>query len=344
MHEPRRFVAASGSVHLREQPLRDGDALDFSESVTDLGEGRELRHPAVAVDGMDVVGGGGTAPNRLARGPQSGKPYFLSAAPTGSARTPCTTPELYRDKAEVEEWKAKDPIPAPGRASKKAGRSTPTTRAASTRQVAGEIEEAVAFAEAGAWEPVEDLTRYVAPEPGAARARHPADRQRRDQLPRGDERSHPQGAAARHAGLPDGRGRRPLWRLLCGQQGPASGVRTRANPRHAAVGVRLHRRGIGAALGGMRPIVEIMTVNFSLLALDQILNNAATMLHMSGSQFNVPLVIRMATGAGRQLAAQHSHSLEGWYAHIPGIKVLAPATLEDARGMLSRRCRILTRC
>jgi pyruvate dehydrogenase E1 component beta subunit len=92
--------------------------------------------------------------------------------------------------------------------------------------------------------------------------------------------------------------------------------------------------GIGAALGGMRPIVEIMTVNFSLLALDQIMNNAATLQHMSGGQLRVPLVIRMTTGAGRQLAAQHSHSLEGWYAHIPGIKVVTPATIEDARGML----------
>jgi 2-oxoisovalerate dehydrogenase E1 component len=92
--------------------------------------------------------------------------------------------------------------------------------------------------------------------------------------------------------------------------------------------------GIGAAMAGMRPIVELMTVNFSLLALDQILNTAATVRHMSGNQFGVPLVIRMATGAGRQVAAQHSHSLEGWYAHIPGIKVLAPATVEDARGML----------
>jgi pyruvate/2-oxoglutarate/acetoin dehydrogenase E1 component len=92
--------------------------------------------------------------------------------------------------------------------------------------------------------------------------------------------------------------------------------------------------GIGAAMGGMRPIVEIMTVNFSLLAADQILNNAATILHMSGGQFNIPLVIRMATGGGRQVAAQHSHSLEGWYAHIPGIKVVTPATIEDARGML----------
>jgi pyruvate dehydrogenase E1 component beta subunit len=93
--------------------------------------------------------------------------------------------------------------------------------------------------------------------------------------------------------------------------------------------------GVGAALGGMRPIVEIMTVNFSLLALDQIVNNAATILHMSGGQFNVPLVIRMTTGAGRQLAAQHSHSLESWYAHVPGLKVLAPSTVTDFRHMLA---------
>jgi pyruvate dehydrogenase E1 component beta subunit len=92
--------------------------------------------------------------------------------------------------------------------------------------------------------------------------------------------------------------------------------------------------GIGAAIAGVRPIVEIMTVNFSLLALDQIVNNAATIPHMSGGQFAVPLIIRIATGGGRRVAAQHSHSLEGWYAHIPGLRVLAPATVEDARWML----------
>ena len=92
---------------------------------------------------------------------------------------------------------------------------------------------------------------------------------------------------------------------------------------------------IGAALAGLRPLLEIMTCNFSLLALDQIMNNAATLSHMSGGQFAVPLVIRMATGGGRQLAAQHSHSLEGWFAHIPGLKVAVPATVEDARHMLA---------
>jgi len=93
--------------------------------------------------------------------------------------------------------------------------------------------------------------------------------------------------------------------------------------------------GIGAAMAGMRPIVEVMTVNFSLLALDQIVNNAATIPHMSGGQFAVPIVIRMATGAGKQLAAQHSHSLEGWFAHVPGLRILTPATIEDARHMLA---------
>ena len=92
---------------------------------------------------------------------------------------------------------------------------------------------------------------------------------------------------------------------------------------------------IGAAMAGLRPLLEIMTCNFSLLALDQIMNNAATLPHMTGGQFAVPLVIRMATGGGRQLAAQHSHSLEGWYAHIPGLKVAVPGTVEDARHMLA---------
>jgi len=92
--------------------------------------------------------------------------------------------------------------------------------------------------------------------------------------------------------------------------------------------------GIGAAIGGMRPIVEVMTINFSLLALDQIVNTAATLRHMSGGQLSVPIVIRMASGGGRGLAAQHSHSFEGWYAHVPGLKVATPATVADAKGLL----------
>lgn len=93
--------------------------------------------------------------------------------------------------------------------------------------------------------------------------------------------------------------------------------------------------GIGAAIAGMKPIVEVMTVNFGLLAIDQIVNNAATLLHMSGGQINVPVVIRMGCGIGRQLAAQHSHSWEPLFAHIPGLVVLSAGTHEDARYMLA---------
>lgn len=116
---------------------------------------------------------------------------------------------------------------------------------------------------------------------------------------------------------------------LLGEFGPE---RVRDTPLAESV---IAGAGVGAAMAGLRPIVELMTCNFSLLALDQIVNNAATIPHMSGGQFAVPLVIRMATGGGRQLAAQHSHSLEGWYAHIPGLRVLAPGTVEDARFMLA---------
>ncbi|MEE9324234.1 MAG: alpha-ketoacid dehydrogenase subunit beta [Dehalococcoidia bacterium] len=91
--------------------------------------------------------------------------------------------------------------------------------------------------------------------------------------------------------------------------------------------------GIGAAMGGVRPVVEIMTINFSLLAMDQIVNNAAKLFYMSGGQVRVPLVIRTVSGGGSQLAASHSQSLEGWFAHVPGLKVVAPATPYDALGL-----------
>jgi pyruvate dehydrogenase E1 component beta subunit len=97
--------------------------------------------------------------------------------------------------------------------------------------------------------------------------------------------------------------------------------------------------GIGAAVGGLRPIVELMTINFSFLAFDQMINNASKLFYMSGGQINVPLVIRMASGGGAQLSAQHSHDLAGWYAHVPGLKVVAPSTPHDARGLLKTALR-----
>jgi pyruvate/2-oxoglutarate/acetoin dehydrogenase E1 component len=97
--------------------------------------------------------------------------------------------------------------------------------------------------------------------------------------------------------------------------------------------------GIGAAMAGLRPVVEMMTVNFSILALDQIVNNAAKVRYMFGGQVACPIVIRMPGGAGHQLAAQHSHSLEAWYSHVPGLKVVVPSTPYDAKGLLKASIR-----
>jgi pyruvate dehydrogenase E1 component beta subunit len=97
--------------------------------------------------------------------------------------------------------------------------------------------------------------------------------------------------------------------------------------------------GVGAAMVGLRPIIEMMTWNFSMLAMDQIINSAAKMLYMSGGQFKIPMVIRGPGGAAHQLAAQHSQSLESWYAHVPGLKVVAPSTAYDAKGLLKSSIR-----
>ena len=240
--------------------------------------------------------------------------------------------ELYRSKAEVEQWKQRDPIELLAGHLREAGLLSAQELASLETEVAAEVDASVAFAEAGTWEPVADLTRFVysdreggMSEQAAMKATtyREAVKDAILEALRKDERVFLMGEDVGHYG-----GCYAVSKGMLAEFGPE---RIRDTPlcESGFVGA-----GIGAALGGMRPIVEVMTVNFSLLALDQILNTAATLLHMSGGQFNVPLVIRMATGAGRQLAAQHAHSLEGWFAHIPGIRVLSPATLEDARGML----------
>ena len=193
----------------------------------------------------------------------------------------------------------------------------------------------MAFAEAGDWEPVERLIDHVlGPQPDPPAAPDPTGKTRtltyreavREAIREAMTRDDRVFLMGEDVGAYGG-----CYAVSMGLMDEFGEDRIRDTPLSES---GFTGAGIGAASAGMRPIVELMTVNFSLLALDQILNTAATMRHMSGGQFGVPLVIRMATGAGKQLAAQHSHSLEGWYAHIPGLKVLAPATVEDARGML----------
>jgi pyruvate dehydrogenase E1 component beta subunit/2-oxoisovalerate dehydrogenase E1 component len=316
-----------------------GTALEISEAETDIHKKAEgYAIASEVVDGMDVVAVEAAAKRAIAQVRETGRPYFLECRTYRFRAHSMFDAQLYRDKAEVEAWKAKDPIARFQAWAGQSGLIHPDDIAGIRAAVAAEIDAAVAFAEAGSWEPVEDLAKWVyAPDRPAPPPARPAgattatvettyrDAVReaiREALQR-DDRVFLMGEDVGRYG-----GCYAVSKGLLAEFGPD---RIRDTPLSES---GFTGAGIGAAMAGMRPIVEVMTVNFSLLALDQILNNAATIRHMSGGQLGCPVVIRMATGAGRQLAAQHSHSLEGWYAHIPGIRVLAPATLEDARGML----------
>ncbi|MDJ0637825.1 MAG: pyruvate dehydrogenase (acetyl-transferring) E1 component subunit alpha [Paracoccaceae bacterium] len=314
-----------------------GSALELTESETDItAKAACYGIEAASVDGMDVVAVEAAARKALAFIAETGAPYFLECKTYRFRAHSMFDAQLYRTKDEVAEWRDKGPVVRFQAWLTENGLLHPPEIDEITAEVDAEIAEAVAFAEAGNNEPVETLTRYVMsperppPPPAPAPAKkmrvityRDAVREAIDQAMTDDPRVFLMGEDVGHYG-----GCYAVSMGLLDKFGPD---RIRDTPLSES---GFTGAGIGAALAGMRPIVELMTVNFSLLALDQILNTAATLRHMSNNQFGVPLVIRMATGAGKQLAAQHSHSLEGWYAHIPGLRVLTPATVEDARGML----------
>jgi pyruvate dehydrogenase E1 component alpha subunit len=314
-----------------------GSALARTESQTDIhAKAAAYGIESEVVDGMDVVAVEAAARRAVAKIREDGRPYLLEARTYRFRPHSMFDAQLYRDKAEIAEWRAKGPILRFQAWLLENHLVHEADITKMTAEIDAEIAEAVAFAEAGAWEPVETLTKHVMSEQRAGVPAAPE--------PAGEsiETTYREAVkqAIREAMTKDNRV------FLMGEDvGAYGGCYAVSKGLMAEFGEGRIRdtplsesgftgAGIGAAAAGMRPIVELMTVNFSMLALDQILNTAATIRHMSGGQFGCPVVIRMATGAGKQLAAQHSHSLEGWYAHIPGLRVLAPATLEDARGML----------
>jgi 2-oxoisovalerate dehydrogenase E1 component len=312
-----------------------GSALARTEAETDIhAKAASYGIEAHRVDGMDVVAVEAAARKAIQRIRETGAPVFLECRTYRFRAHSMFDAQLYRDQAEVEEWREKGPIVRFQNWLLENNLIHSEDVRAIEDRVAKEMDEAVAFAEAGSWEPVERITAHLLGEAPPVSPASPSgetveityreavkeairDAMRRDDrvFLMGEDVGAYGGCYAVSKGLMDEFGEERIRDTPLSESGFTGA-------------------GIGAAANGMRPIVELMTVNFSLLALDQIMNTAATIRHMSGGQFGVPLVIRMATGAGRQLAAQHSHSLEGWYAHIPGLRVLAPATVEDARGML----------
>lgn len=292
--------------------------------------------PAERVDGNDVVAVEAAA-RRLVEAIRTGSgPQFLECRTYRTRPHSMFDAEKYRDKAEVAEWRKRAPITRFQSWLLDNNLMHQAEVDAIEAEVEAQLQNAAAASEQAPWEPVEDLARHVVAEkrPAAPEVLPPdtlTDSTYREccriaitEALLGDERVFMMGEDIGAYG-----GCYAVSMGLLKEFGPDR-IRDTPLSESAFTGA-----GIGAALVGMRPIIEIMTVNFSLLALDQILNTAATIRHMSAGQFGVPLVIRMATGAGRQLAAQHSHSLEAFFAHIPGLRVVAPATLEDARGMLA---------
>ncbi len=313
-----------------------GTRLDLTEAQIDISaKARSYAITAEVVDGMDVVAVEAAARRALKTIAETGRPYFLECRTYRFRAHSMFDAQLYRPKEEVAEWREKGPIVRFRNWAMQSGLLHEDDLAELTSEISAEIADAVAFAEGGTDEPLETLTDFVmSPDRPAPPDVTPPDKMVEttyreavkaaiiEAMTR-DARVFLMGEDVGHYG-----GCYAVSKGLLDQFGPD---RIRDTPLSES---GFTGAGIGAAVAGMRPIVEVMTVNFSLLALDQIMNTAATLRHMSNNQFGVPVVIRMATGAGKQLAAQHSHSLEGWYAHIPGLRVLAPATLEDARGML----------
>ena len=319
-----------------------GTALALSESETDIHlKAASYRLASEAVDGMDVVAVEAAARRAVHAIRETGKPYFLECRTYRFRAHSMFDAQLYRDKAEGEAWRQKGPIARFRGWLESNHMIHPEELARIEAEVAAEIARSHSFRRGGNM--------------GAGGERHALYICGKGSLtgstrimPQDPDRSEPIELSYREAvreAIRDALIRDQRVFLMGEDVGRYGGCYAVSKGLLSEFGAERIRdtplsesaftgAGIGAAIAGMRPIVELMTVNFSLLALDQILNTAATIRHMSGNQFGVPLVIRMATGAGRQLAAQHSHSLEGWYAHIPGIKVLAPATIEDARGML----------
>ncbi len=317
-----------------------GSALQITESQTDLcHKARSYGMQADSVDGMDLLTVHAAMQQAVAHARAGKGPRFLELRTYRFRAHSMFDAQLYRDKAEVERWKARDPIVLFQAELLRRGLLDQEALAALAVEVEAELEEAVAFAEAGTLEPVERLAEHVltpwdeqvpsppvSPPEGLGPRRmtgREAMRQAIREAMLSDPRVLLMGEDVGHYG--------GCYAVTKGLLEEFGAQRLRDTPLSEA---GFTGAGIGAAMGGLRPIVEIMSVNFSLLALDQLLNNAATLRHMSGGQISVPLVVRMATGAGRQLAAQHSHSLEGWFAHIPGLRVLVPGTVADLRTML----------
>jgi 2-oxoisovalerate dehydrogenase E1 component len=331
-----------------------GTALGRHSAVTDLQrKGESLGVPGMRCDGMDVLDTYAVTAEAVRRVREDRRPVLVEAVTYRFRGHSMADPEQYRTKEEVARWRERDPLPAFGELLVREGVIEESERERIDERAIARVDAAVEFADASPFPAPESLyndvyvlddevrgsysVRTTAPETapreslessiGEMRYREALNAALREELAR-DERVILMGE---DIGVFGG-----AFKVTDGLLEEFGERRVRDTPisENTIVGV-----GVGAAMTGLRPVVELMTINFSLLAFDQIVNHAAHIHYMFGGQAKVPLVVRMPQGAGHQLGPTHSHCLEALFLHIPGLLVAVPATAADAKGLLKTAIR-----
>lgn len=315
-----------------------GGAVERVSAVTSIADkALSFNIPAVTVDGMDVLSVY-EAVRDAAKYVRAERAPFLIEVMTYRYRAhSMADPDLYRDKSEVEEWRLRDPVVAFPRQLLAAGMLSEDELAEMQAAVNQEVVEAVAFANASPEPPLEELFADIVADPPPTLA------------PEGPTRVMTVTEALRTA-LDERMAEDPRTFVMgedVNKYGGAYAVTRDLPARYGDERVRdtpiaegsILQMATGAAMAGLRPVAELMTVNFALLAADSIINHAAKVRNMFGGQANVPLVVR-TVGGGVQLASTHSQNFDTLFAHIPGLRVAAVATPFDAKGLLATALRL----
>lgn len=315
-----------------------GTAIETHSAVTTIADkAKAFNIPSRTIDGMDVLATSAAMREVVEEVRETREPQLVEIMTYRFRAHSMADPDLYRTKEEIAEWRERDAIERLADQLVEAEMLDDDSWASIRADNEKVIADAVAFADQSPEPPLSDLTADIVVEPPP-----PIE-------PSGPTREMTM-AQALNAALDEWMAENPAAFVMgedINAYGSAYGVtrdlpkkfgdaRVRDTPiaEGAIVGV-----AVGAAMAGLRPVAELMTINFALLASDAIINHAAKIRSMFGAQANVPLVIR-TNGSGRQLGATHSQNFEAMFAHIPGLRVAAPATAYDAKGMLAAALRL----
>lgn len=317
-----------------------GTALETHTSVTTIADkAKAFNIPSRTVDGMDVLAVSAAMRQVVETVRETREPQLVEIVTYRYRAHSMADPDLYRPKDEISQWRERDAIERLADQLIEAEMLDEDGWSAMKADTEAAMAEAVAFAEQSPEPPLSHLTSGIEADPPPPVA--PAE---------GGERREMTMAQALNAALDEWLAENPAAFIMgedINAYGSAYGVTRDLPERHGDARVRdtpiaegaIVGVAVGAAMAGLRPIAELMTINFALLASDAIINHAAKIRSMFGEQASVPLVVR-TNGSGRRLAATHSQNFEAMFAHVPGLRVAVPATAYDAKGLLAAALRL----